>query len=68
MTLTDRQTLWRSRFWAFRRFKDAVERLGIADEWSRFRKAALEKIAIEVLEARGSPTSGSNSKNEKKPL
>jgi hypothetical protein len=36
---------------AFRRFKDAVHRLGIADEWYRFRDAALEEIAIEFLEA-----------------
>jgi hypothetical protein len=36
---------------AFRRFKDAVLRLGIADEWYRFRDAALEEIAIEFLEA-----------------
>ena len=36
---------------AFRRFKDAVQRLGIADEWYRFRDAALEEIAIEFLEA-----------------
>ncbi len=38
---------------AFRRFKDAVQRLGIADEWYRFREAALEEIAIEFLEAHG---------------
>ena len=38
---------------AFRRFKDAVHRLGIADEWYRFRDAALEEIAIEFLEAHG---------------
>ena len=36
---------------AFRRFKDAAHRLGIADEWYRFRDAALEEIAIEFLEA-----------------
>jgi len=36
---------------AFRRFKDSVHRLGIADEWYRFRDAALEEIAIEFLEA-----------------
>jgi len=36
---------------AFRRFKDVVHRLGIADEWYRFRDAALEEIAIEFLEA-----------------
>jgi hypothetical protein len=38
---------------AFRRFKDAVQRLGIADEWYRFREAALEEIAIEFLEVHG---------------
>jgi Uncharacterised protein family (UPF0158) len=38
---------------AFRRFKDAVHRLGFADEWYRFRDAALEEIAIEFLEAHG---------------
>ena len=38
---------------AFRRFKDAVHRLGIADQWYRFRDAALEEIAIEFLEAHG---------------
>jgi hypothetical protein len=38
---------------AFRRFKDSVHRLGIADEWYRFREAALEEIAIEFLEAHG---------------
>jgi Uncharacterised protein family (UPF0158) len=38
---------------AFRRFKDAVHRLGIADEWYRFRDAALEEIAIEFLEEHG---------------
>jgi len=36
---------------AFHRFKDAVQRLGIAGEWYRFREAALEEIAIEFLEA-----------------
>ena len=38
---------------AFRRFKDAVHRLGIAEDWYRFRDAALEEIAIEFLEAQG---------------
>jgi Uncharacterised protein family (UPF0158) len=38
---------------AFRRFKDAVQRLGIADEWYRFRDAALEEIAVEFLETHG---------------
>ena len=38
---------------AFRRFKDAVHRLGISDEWYRFRESALEEIAIEFLEEHG---------------
>ena len=38
---------------AFRRFKDAVHRLGIVDEWYRFRDAALEEIAVEFLDAHG---------------
>ena len=38
---------------AFRRFKDAVRRLEIADEWYRFRDAALEEIAVEFLDAHG---------------
>jgi hypothetical protein len=38
---------------AFRRFKDAVHRLGIADDWYRFRDAALDEIATEFLEAHG---------------
>ena len=32
---------------AFRRFKDAVHRLGIADEWYRFRDQAYKETAIE---------------------
>jgi hypothetical protein len=38
---------------AFRRFKDALHRLRITDEWYRFREATLEEIAIEFLEAHG---------------
>ena len=38
---------------AFRRFKDAVHRLGIENEWYRFRESALEEIAIEFLEEHG---------------
>jgi hypothetical protein len=38
---------------AFRQFKDAVRRLGIADEWYRSRETALEEIAIDFLEAHG---------------
>ena len=38
---------------AFRRFKDIVHRLGIADDWYRFRDGALEEIAVEFLTAHG---------------
>lgn len=38
---------------AFRRFKDAVRRLGLEDKWYRFRETALEEIAIEFLEEHG---------------
>jgi hypothetical protein len=40
---------------AFRRFKDTIHRHGIADDWYRFRQAALEEIAIEWLEAHDIP-------------
>ena len=36
---------------AFCRFKDAIHKNGIEEEWYRFRQAELEKIAIEWLEA-----------------
>jgi len=38
---------------AFRRFKDAIHRHDIADDWYRFRWEALEEIAIKWLEANG---------------
>ena len=38
---------------AFRRFKDAVHKLGMTEDWYRFRDAALEEIAIEFLEEHG---------------
>ena len=38
---------------AFRRFKEVVHRLGIADQWYRFRDAELEEIAVNFLEAKG---------------
>jgi hypothetical protein len=40
---------------AFRRFKDAIHEYGIADDWYRFRQAALEEIAVEWLEAEKIP-------------
>jgi len=36
---------------AFRRFKDAIYRHGITDDWYRFRQTALEEIAVKWLEA-----------------
>ena len=38
---------------AFRRFKDALQRLELAEEWYRYREGALEEIAVEFLEANG---------------
>ncbi len=38
---------------AFRRFKDALQRLELTEEWYRYREAALEEIAVEFLEANG---------------
>jgi hypothetical protein len=40
---------------AFRRFRDAVRRMGIEDEWYRFRGAALEAAAKEWLEEQRLP-------------
>lgn len=40
---------------AFRRFKDTIHRYGIAEDWYRFRQAALEEIAIWWLEKHGIP-------------
>jgi hypothetical protein len=37
---------------AFRRFKNAINRHGIEDEWYRYRKQALEEIAIGWLESK----------------
>jgi len=38
---------------AFRRFKDAIHRHNIAEDWYLFRQQALEEIAVEWLEAHG---------------
>ena len=35
---------------AFRRFKDAIRRLGLEDSWFRYREAAFEQVAREWLE------------------
>jgi hypothetical protein len=40
---------------AFRRFKDAVNLLGIEEDWYSFRQNAFEKIAIDWLEEHGIP-------------
>ena len=40
---------------AFRRFKDAIYRKDIQDDWYRFRDQALKRIAIDFLEAEGIP-------------
>jgi len=38
---------------AFRRFKDAVRRLGLEDAWFRYRAAAFEQVAREWLDENG---------------
>jgi hypothetical protein len=38
---------------AFRRFKDALQRLELTEEWYGYREAALAEIAAEFLEANG---------------
>src|SRR6266481_8927041 len=38
---------------AFRRFKDSIQAYGIAEEWYRYRDAALREIAIAWCEAHG---------------
>jgi hypothetical protein len=35
---------------AFRRFKDAIRRLGLEDSWYRYREAAFEQVAKDWLE------------------
>ncbi len=40
---------------AFRRFKDTICRLGVEDDWYRFRDRALEEIAAGWLEENGIP-------------
>jgi hypothetical protein len=38
---------------AFRRFKDAICRMDIEDDWYRFRDQALKRIAVDFLEMEG---------------
>jgi hypothetical protein len=40
---------------AFRRFKDMAHRLGVIQDWYRYRDAAIEKIAAEFLDGEGIP-------------
>jgi hypothetical protein len=40
---------------AFRRFKDAVHRHGLADAWYRFREEAIEEVARGWLEENDIP-------------
>jgi len=40
---------------AFRYFKDTVRRLGIQQDWYRFRDEAFREIARDWLEAKGIP-------------
>ncbi len=40
---------------AFRKFKDALDRHGLRDEWFAFHKAALARIAVDFLEEAGIP-------------
>ena len=38
---------------AFRMFKEAIHRLGVAEEWYEYRERALRRIAVEWCEANG---------------
>jgi len=38
---------------AFRRFKDAIHRMEIQDDWYRFRREAFKRIATDFLESEG---------------
>ena len=38
---------------AFRRYKDAIHRLGIQDEWYRYRQQAFGEIAVDWLQTHG---------------
>ena len=40
---------------AFRRFKDAIYRKEIQDDWYRFRNEALKRVATDFLESEGIP-------------
>jgi Uncharacterised protein family (UPF0158) len=40
---------------AFQRFKHAIHRYNIADDWYRYRQTALERIAIDWLDANAIP-------------
>ena len=38
---------------AFRLFKSTIRRLGVEDDWFRFRASALEEIAMDWLDTHG---------------
>jgi hypothetical protein len=38
---------------AFRRFKDAIQRYGVAEDWYKYRDDTIKRLAIEWCEARG---------------
>jgi hypothetical protein len=40
---------------AFRHFRSTAERLGLVDDWYKYREAAFGRIATEWLEAAGIP-------------
>jgi hypothetical protein len=49
---------------AFRRFKDAIRRHGIEDEWYAYRDQAFEEMAIDWLESNGIPYAKTNDAGE----
>ncbi|HNT44737.1 MAG TPA: UPF0158 family protein, partial [Syntrophorhabdaceae bacterium] len=40
---------------AFRRFKDAIHRLGIEKDWFKYRDGRLKELAVDWLKANGIP-------------
>jgi hypothetical protein len=56
LTQSTLQTLFQIRgSGAFQRFKHAIRRHNIADDWYRYRQTALERIAIDWLDANAIP-------------
>ena len=52
---------------AFGRFKGALQRRGIADQWYRYRDATREEIAVEFFQAHGVDSAVNHGKNEQNP-